>query len=70
MPGFALNILVIHLLGDAISPPVMGRIKDLYDLNAAFYLVSITVLIGGLFWLWVVRYLQRDTELAPTRLPN
>src|SRR5262249_56351187 len=25
-PGFAINILVIHLLGDAISPPIMGRV--------------------------------------------
>src|SRR5262249_49954186 len=24
--GFALNILIIHLLGDAISPPVLGSI--------------------------------------------
>jgi MFS family permease len=69
-PGFALNILVIHLFGDAISPPVMGAVKDASDLNAAFYLVSITVLIGGLFWLWGARHLQRDTELAPTRLPG
>jgi MFS family permease len=69
-PGFALNILIIHLFGDAISPPVMGAVKDAWDLNMAFYLVSITVLIGGLFWLWGARYLQRDTELAPTRLPD
>jgi MFS family permease len=69
-PGFALNILVIHLLGDAISPPVMGAVKDAADLNAAFYVVSVTVLIGGLFWLWGARYLQRDTELAPTRLAD
>ena len=69
-PGFALNILVIHLFGDAVSPPIMGAVKDAYDLNAAFYLVSITVLIGGIFWLWGARYLQRDTDLAPTRLPD
>ena len=25
-PGFALNILVIHLLGDAVSPPIMAAI--------------------------------------------
>ena len=26
--GFALNILVIHLLGDAISPPIVGAMAD------------------------------------------
>jgi MFS family permease len=68
-PGFALNILIIHLFGDAISPTVMGAIKDVSDLNAAFYFVSFTVLLGGILWLWGARHLQRDTELAPTRLP-
>jgi hypothetical protein len=35
----------------------------------AFQFVSVTVLIGGLLWLWGSRYLERDTALAPTRLP-
>jgi MFS transporter, Spinster family, sphingosine-1-phosphate transporter len=68
--GFALNILVIHLLGDAISPALMGWIigsEDRYD--RAFQFVSLTVLLGGVLWLLGARYLQRDTELAPTRLP-
>jgi hypothetical protein len=69
--GFALNILIIHLLGDASSPYVMGKIigsKNRYDL--AFQFVSVTVLIGGLLWLWGARFLQRDTEQAPTHLPE
>jgi MFS family permease len=69
--GFALNILIIHLLGDAISPFVMGGIignQDHYKL--AFQFVSVLVLIGGLLWLWGARFLERDTELAPTRLPE
>jgi MFS family permease len=69
--GFALNILIIHLLGDAISPYVMGMIignQDRYAL--AFQFVSVMVLLGGLLWLWGARFLQRDTELAPKRLPE
>jgi MFS family permease len=69
--GFAFNILIIHLLGDAISPAVMGGIignADRYKL--AFQVVSVMVLVGGLLWLWGARYLQRDTELAPVRLPD
>jgi MFS family permease len=68
--GFALNILIIHLFGDAISPWVMGRIigkENHYAL--AFQVVSVTVLLGGLLWLWGARYLKHDTERAPTRLP-
>jgi predicted MFS family arabinose efflux permease len=68
-PGFALNILIIHLFGDAISPAIMGFIKDVRDLDAAFYFVSFMVLVGGVLWLWGTRHLQRDTELAPTRIP-
>jgi hypothetical protein len=69
--GFALNILIIHLFGDAISPYVMGKMignENRYAL--AFQFVSVTVLLGGLLWLWGAHYLQRDTELAPTRLPG
>jgi MFS transporter, Spinster family, sphingosine-1-phosphate transporter len=68
--GFAINILVIHLLGDAISPPLIGAINDLAggNMNAGFMAISITILISGLFWLAGARYLDRDTELAPTRL--
>jgi MFS family permease len=67
-PGFAINILVIHLFGDVVSPPIMGAIKDVSNLDWAFGLVSVTVLIGGILWLWGMFYLERDTKLAPTRL--
>lgn len=66
--AFALNILVIHTLGDAISPPVVGAIADRTSLAHGFVVVSMFLLIGGLVWLWGARYLQRDTEAAPHRL--
>ncbi|HEV2970017.1 MAG TPA: MFS transporter [Pirellulales bacterium] len=68
--AYALNIFVIHLLGDAISPPLIGGINDLAggNMDAGFLAISITILISGLFWLFGARYLARDTELAPTRL--
>jgi len=69
--AFALNILIIHLLGDAISPPLLGWLigKDnRYEL--AFGVVSAMVLVGGICWLLGMRYLQRDTELAPQRAPG
>jgi MFS family permease len=66
-PGFALNILVIHLLGDAVSPAVMGAIAGVSNLSWAFGFVSIMVLVGGILWLCGTKYLERDTLLAPTR---
>jgi MFS transporter, Spinster family, sphingosine-1-phosphate transporter len=66
--AFALNILIIHALGDAISPPVIGFIADRTSMAFGFVVVSFLMLVGGLFWLWGARYLERDTALAPTRL--
>jgi hypothetical protein len=67
-PGFALNILVIHLLGDAASPTLMGAIAGFSNLNWSFGFVSVMVLVGGILWLWGAKYLERDTALAPHRL--
>jgi MFS family permease len=67
--GFALNILMIHALGDAISPTIIGKIKDQTgSLHAGFILVSIMMVVGGLFWIWGARYLDHDTKAAPTLL--
>ena len=66
--GFAVNIFVIHLLGDAISPTVVGWIADRRDINAGFEFMAGIMALGGLLWLWGARYLRRDTELALSRL--
>jgi MFS family permease len=68
--AFALNILIIHALGDAISPNVIGLVTGKQELDGGFILVSITMLIGGAIWLVGAKFLQRDTELAPTRVPT
>lgn len=62
--AFALNIFVIHALGDAISPWAIGLISDHYSMNAAFLFVSLMMVVGGLFWLAGARHLQRDTNAA------
>ena len=43
-----LNTLLIHLLGDAISPPVIGLIGRLSSLGRAIELNAIPVVIGGM----------------------
>jgi MFS transporter, Spinster family, sphingosine-1-phosphate transporter len=66
--AFALNIFVIHALGDAVSPAIIGYVARAGgSWNMAFGLVSGMFLVGGLLWLAGTRYLGRDTELARTR---
>ncbi len=55
--AFAANILVIHLFGDAFSPPIVGAIADRYGLTTGFVAVSAFAVLGGLFWLWGTRHL-------------
>lgn len=68
--GFALFVLFTHLFGDVISPPIMGVINNLNqgNMNPAFLLVSVAVLVSGLFWLWGAWYLKADTERAAALL--
>ncbi len=67
--GFALNIFVIHALGDVISPVVIGLLNDwLQDMNKSFIVVGLTFLAAGVLWLLGARHLQTDTNLAPRRL--
>jgi MFS transporter, Spinster family, sphingosine-1-phosphate transporter len=68
--AFALNILVIHAFGDVSSPVVIGLLTDYFhgDMNKSFLAVGIMFLVAGVSWLAGVRFLERDTRLAPTRL--
>ncbi len=66
--GFALNILVIHVLGDAISPSIIGAVSGFWGTWIGFSVVSVFLAAGGLLWLWGGRYLQHDTAIAPQRL--
>src|ERR1017187_1546697 len=59
--GFALNILIIHLFGDAIAPAIMGFIADRSNMDVAFGVVSVVIVLGGVFWMLGVKHLERDT---------
>lgn len=49
--AFALSILCIHLLGDAISPPIIGLISDHSgSLVLGVALVPVFMLLGALIW--------------------
>ena len=67
--GFAVNIFVIHVLGDVISPPIIGAVSGFWKNDSVgFAVVSAFLAVGGLLWLWGGRYLDRDTAIAPQRL--
>ena len=68
--GFALNIFIVHLLGDAISPRDDRRDRrpreDRPDqrLATGFAVTSVVMAIGGVAWWWGARYLEVDTQRA------
>jgi predicted MFS family arabinose efflux permease len=64
--AFALNILIIHSLGDALSPPAIGALTDHFNhnMNVGFAAVGAVMLLGGLLWIWGSRYLDADTQAA------
>lgn len=68
--AFALNILVIHAAGDAISPPLIGAIAGRSNLNIAFLLVSLMMLVAAVFWLLGVKVLPADMERAKAQEPG
>jgi MFS family permease len=63
--GFAVNIFIIHALGDVISPVIVGLLNDLYgDMYVSFVVVGVMFLIAAAFWFAGAFYLSRDTERA------
>ena len=62
-----MNLRFIHVLGDVISPVVIGIIQAKYSLKDAFYFVSAFFILGSVRWSLGARFLARDTELARLR---
>ncbi len=61
--AFAFTILLIHLLGDAISPTIVGLASDFIGLQLAIQLVPITLGIGALIWIYTWRTLPERKEV-------
>ncbi|MGI8430713.1 MAG: spinster family MFS transporter [Chthoniobacterales bacterium] len=59
--AFALNILVIHALGDAAAFPTIGFIAGHSNLNIGFLLISLMMLLSGVIWLTGIKHLGTDT---------
>ena len=68
--AFALNILVIHALGDAAAFPAIGFIAGHTNMNVAFLFVSVIMLVAAIAWLMGVKYLPADTAAVEAATPK
>ena len=70
--AFAVNIFLIHALGDAISPAIIGRASDIWGLKMAF-LGTLALLLPACLFLYssaktariqgrLIRYYNQDSE--------
>jgi MFS-type transporter involved in bile tolerance (Atg22 family) len=60
--AFALNILIIHLLGDVPSPLAIGSITDSTgSMNNAMLMLAAMVWLGGFIWRLGAKHLDEDT---------
>jgi MFS family permease len=66
--AFAMNILIIHALGDALSPPLLGAVAGHFNMNVAFLVVSGAMLVSGVIWLLGMKYLAADTAAVENRV--
>lgn len=62
-PGFrafamGINVLIIHMFGDAASPKIIGKIGKFYDLATAIWINAVPVFIGGVVLIIGVRVIN------------
>ena len=57
--AIGVNLIVIHLLGDAFSPPLMGYISDRSSLPAAFLAAIVAIALSALVLFYGMRYAPR-----------
>jgi fucose permease len=53
--AIALSVFAIHILGDALSPLIVGALSDAFSLQQAIRILPLAVLIGGFVWIWAAR---------------
>ena len=58
--AFGVGIFVMHALGDAIAPPLLGLVAGRTNMNTAFLAISVAMLISGALWLVGAKYLPGD----------
>ncbi len=63
----ALNVLLIHMLGDAISPALIGAISDAWSLGTAIVVNSFVIALAGTILMLGRSALRRDMEAIAAR---
>jgi MFS family permease len=53
--AIALSVFAIHILGDALSPLIVGALSDAFSLQKAIGILPVAVLVGGFVWIWAAR---------------
>jgi MFS family permease len=53
--AIALSVFAIHLLGDALSPLMVGALSDAFSLQQSIKILPVAGLIGGCIWIWAAR---------------
>ena len=64
--AFAVNIFVVHALGDVQAFWLLGYIGGHTNMHVAFLFVSGIIFLSGLAWLLGVKYLPADTAAVET----
>ncbi|MEJ5329333.1 MAG: MFS transporter [Desulfobaccales bacterium] len=60
----ALNIIVIHLVGDVPSPFLIGLVADVWHLTAGVALTLVALVLAGAFFLAAVPHVEEDLRRA------
>jgi predicted MFS family arabinose efflux permease len=63
--AYAVNIFVIHALGDAISPTIVGMVSDRAGLSTAFWVAPGALALAALFCFWGMRTYAADARETP-----
>ena len=60
--AMAVSIFVIHILGDALAPWIVGVASDRVGLAKAVLIMPVAVLISGIIWTGAARYAAMRSE--------
>ncbi|MCX6125904.1 MAG: MFS transporter [Proteobacteria bacterium] len=59
--AFAIQIFVIHALGDVISPPLVGWLADRMPMNQAMFILPVAINISAVIW-WIASRNPNGTD--------
>ena len=68
--AFALNIFLIHFLGDAVSTAILGAVSDAAGLRTALLLTPAMLALAGALCLAGTRWIERDMDAASGEMTN